>query len=46
MTRVVLDEVGLRDGLQAQAKHLTVAERCTLLDALVAASIESIEIDC
>lgn len=44
MTRVVLNEVGLRDGLQAQAKHLTVAERCTLLDALVAASIESIEI--
>ena len=44
MTRVVLNEVGLRDGLQAQAKHLTVAERCELLDALVTSGLESIEI--
>ena len=42
MTRVVLNEVGLRDGLQAQAKHLTVAERCEFLDALVASGLESI----
>ena len=42
-SRVFLNEVGLRDGLQAQPKHLTVAERCQLMDSLLASGVSSIE---
>jgi hydroxymethylglutaryl-CoA lyase len=42
-SRVFLNEVGLRDGLQAQPKHLTVAERCQLMDSLLACGVSTIE---
>lgn len=41
---VRINEVGLRDGLQAQSKHLSVEERCQLFDKLATSGISSIEI--
>ena len=42
--RVFINEVGLRDGLQAQSKHLSVEERCQLFDQLAVTGVSSIEI--
>ncbi len=41
---IVVNEVGPRDGLQSQAKHLTVDQRKSLVDALVNAGLKNIEI--
>ncbi len=40
---VVINDVGPRDGLQNQAKILSVAERLSLINALVEAKVEHIE---
>ena len=42
--RVVINDVGPRDGLQNQPKILTVDERVQLINALAAAKVEHIEI--
>lgn len=42
--RVIINDVGPRDGLQNQAKILTVAERLQLVKALQAAKLEHIEL--
>ncbi len=42
--RVYLNDVGPRDGLQNQPKHLSVEERLELIEALRAAGLEQIEI--
>jgi len=42
--RVVINDVGPRDGLQNQAKILSVSERVQLIEALITADIEHIEV--
>jgi len=42
--QVMINEVGLRDGLQAQSKHLSVHERCQLFDKLATMGVAGIEI--
>ncbi|MEK9656250.1 MAG: hydroxymethylglutaryl-CoA lyase [Halieaceae bacterium] len=41
---VVIKEVAARDGLQAQSKHLTVAQRIALLEALAQTGVPELEI--
>ncbi len=41
---IVINEVGPRDGLQAQSKHLTPPERLELIEALMAANLRHIEV--
>ena len=40
---IVINEVGPRDGLQSQDKHLTVEQRVALVESLLAAGIKHIE---
>ena len=40
---ILINEVGARDGLQSQDKHLTLAERQQLIEALLASGIRHIE---
>lgn len=40
---IVINEVGPRDGLQSQDKHLTVAERASLIKSLLTAGLQHIE---
>ena len=40
---ITINEVGPRDGLQRQDKHLTVQERIQLIKALLATGIRHIE---
>ena len=40
---ITINEVGPRDGLQSQDKHLTVQERLRLIDALLATGIRHLE---
>ncbi|MHA7816283.1 MAG: hydroxymethylglutaryl-CoA lyase [Pseudohaliea sp.] len=42
--QIVINEVGLRDGLQSQPKHLTLDERETMADALLATGIRHFEV--
>ncbi len=42
--RVYINDVGPRDGLQNQAKILTVAERIELINSLLEANVDSIEV--
>lgn len=44
MDRILINEVGLRDGLQNQARHLTTAEKLTLFRALAATGLRSFEV--
>ncbi|MBT3409493.1 MAG: hydroxymethylglutaryl-CoA lyase, partial [Halieaceae bacterium] len=39
---IVINEVGPRDGLQSQDKHLTVAERASLIKSLLTAGLQHI----
>jgi len=41
---IIINDVGPRDGLQNQKKHLSVDERITLINALVEAGVPAIEI--
>ncbi len=41
---VIITDVGPRDGLQNQAKVLTVDERCELIEALYAAGLAEVEV--
>ncbi|MEP4146014.1 MAG: hydroxymethylglutaryl-CoA lyase [Halioglobus sp.] len=41
--RIVINEVGPRDGLQSQDRHLTVEERASLIMALIDAGLQHIE---
>ncbi|UTW08924.1 hydroxymethylglutaryl-CoA lyase [Pseudomonas benzenivorans] len=41
---VIVNEVGPRDGLQSQGKTLSIQERLTMIDALLAGGIRSIEV--
>ena len=41
--RVIVNEVGLRDGLQNQPRHVPVEGKLEMLDALIAAGVRSIE---
>lgn len=41
---IIINEVGPRDGLQSQKKHLELAERKRLIEALLAAGIAHIEV--
>lgn len=40
----VINEVGLRDGLQNQSRPVSSAQKLTILDALLAAGIREVEI--
>ena len=40
---IVINEVGPRDGLQSQDKHLTIEQRVALVESLLAAGIKHIE---
>ena len=42
--RVIVHEVGLRDGLQNQPRHVPVEGKLALLDALIAAGVRSVEV--
>ncbi|MEP6391738.1 MAG: hydroxymethylglutaryl-CoA lyase [Halioglobus sp.] len=42
--RVSINEVGPRDGLQAQSQHLTLSQRQQLVEALLAANLRQIEV--
>lgn len=42
--RIIVNEVGPRDGLQSQGKTLTVEQRLEMIQALLAAGIRSIEV--
>lgn len=46
MTResIIINEVGPRDGLQSQARHLSTAERLRLAESLLAAGIQHMEV--
>ena len=37
--QIIVNEVGLRDGLQNQPRHVATADKLKLLDALLAAGI-------
>jgi hydroxymethylglutaryl-CoA lyase len=41
--RILINEVGPRDGLQNQAVHVALADKLELIDALVAAGLRAIE---
>ncbi|MEP5568982.1 MAG: hydroxymethylglutaryl-CoA lyase [Halioglobus sp.] len=41
--RIVINEVGPRDGLQSQDKHLTVEERASLIMALLDSGLQHVE---
>jgi len=41
--RVIVNEVGLRDGLQNQPRHVTVEGKLEMLDSLIAAGVRSVE---
>jgi len=41
---ISINEVGPRDGLQAQSQHLTLAQRQQLVEALLAANLRQIEV--
>ena len=41
---IVINEVGPRDGLQSQKKHLDLDQRKSLVDALVRSGLKNIEI--
>ena len=42
--RVIVHEVGLRDGLQNQPRHVPVEGKLELLDALITAGVRSVEV--
>ncbi len=42
--KIIINDVGPRDGLQNQKKHLTVDERLALINALVSAGLPAIEV--
>jgi hydroxymethylglutaryl-CoA lyase len=42
--RVIINEVGLRDGLQNQSRHVPLEGKLKILDALIAAGVRSIEV--
>ena len=42
--KVIVNEVGLRDGLQNQPRHVPVEGKLAILDALIAAGIRSVEV--
>jgi hydroxymethylglutaryl-CoA lyase len=42
--KILINEVGLRDGLQSQPRHLTLDERETMAEALLATGIRHFEI--
>jgi hydroxymethylglutaryl-CoA lyase len=42
--RVIINEVGLRDGLQNQAHHVDTANKLKLLEALLAAGVRHVEV--
>ena len=42
--KILINEVGLRDGLQSQPRHLTLDERETMAEALFATGIRHVEI--
>ncbi|MEP0202366.1 MAG: hydroxymethylglutaryl-CoA lyase [Halioglobus sp.] len=42
--RVSINEVGPRDGLQAQSQHLSLSQRQQLVEALLAANLRQIEV--
>jgi len=42
--QVFINDVGPRDGLQNQAKHLTPQERLSLINALVSAGLDGVEV--
>ncbi len=46
MTRehIIINEVGPRDGLQSQAKHLSVEQRLQLINALITSGIRHMEV--
>lgn len=39
-----INEVGLRDGLQSQPRHLTLDERCRMASSLMAAGLQQLEV--
>ena len=41
---IVINEVGPRDGLQSQSRHLSVAQRRQLVEALLAAGLRHLEV--
>ena len=41
--KVIVNEVGLRDGLQNQPKHVPTEGKLAILDALIAAGVRSVE---
>ena len=41
--KVIVNEVGLRDGLQNQPRHVPVEGKLEMLDALIAAGVRSVE---
>jgi hydroxymethylglutaryl-CoA lyase len=43
-SRIVINEVGPRDGLQSQAGHLDLAQRRRFVEALLGAGLRHIEI--
>lgn len=42
--KIIINDVGPRDGLQNQKKHLSVAERLSLINSLKAAGVPAIEV--
>ena len=42
--KVIVNEVGLRDGLQNQPRHVPVEGKLDMLDALIAAGVRSVEV--
>ena len=42
--KVTVNEVGLRDGLQNQLRHVPVEGKLAILDALIAAGVRSVEV--
>lgn len=44
MQEIIINEVGPRDGLQSQPKILSVEQRLSLIDALIAADLSHIEV--
>ena len=42
--KVIVNEVGLRDGLQNQPRHVPVEGKLDMLNALIAAGVRSVEV--
>ena len=42
--KVIVNEVGLRDGLQNQPRHVSVEGKLEMLDSLIAAGVRSVEV--